>query len=77
MNVTKLSRNSLNMETCGCTLSDYTTVFVVLGGFFISEVLPHIPGVEANGIVHFLFLLVRRIVFSDCVDKRVTHETSK
>ena len=42
-----------------CTANDYLTVAIALGGFIISEILPHCPGVEANVILHFLTLLLK------------------
>ena len=48
-----------------CTVNDYVTIIIVLGGFIISEILPHCPGVEANGIVHFLALLLKQLAESN------------
>ena len=44
-----------------CTANDYLTVAIALGGFIVSEILPHCPGVEANGILHFFTLLLKKI----------------
>ena len=59
------------MSTSGCSINDYVTVVCVIGGFIISEILPHCPGVEANGIIHFVTLLVKRLADSDCNNNRV------
>ena len=44
-----------------CTANDYLTVAIAIGGFIISEILPHCPGVEANGILHFFTLLLKKL----------------
>lgn len=54
-----------------CSINDYVTVVIVLGGFIISEILPHCPGVEANGILHFLTLLLKSLAE---VNKKVEDE---
>ena len=37
----------------GCTAYDIIAIVVSIAGLIISEILPHCPGVKANGILHF------------------------
>jgi len=54
------------MSSTGCSVNDYITVICCVGGFIISEILPHCSGIEANGILHFLTLLIKALAESDC-----------
>jgi hypothetical protein len=69
---------SLIMSTSGCSINDYSTLACIVAGFIVSEILPHCPGVEANGILHFLTLLLKRLAESDCTSRpQVVNETSE
>jgi len=70
---------SLIMASSGCTINDYITVICCVGGFIISEILPHCPGIEANGILHAFTLFIKYLSESQCNKPAVaiTNETPK
>ena len=68
--------DSLIMSTSGCSINDYVTVVCVIGGFIISEILPHCPGVKANGITHFLTILLEDLSEVQA-NKKVKNEGTK
>ena len=57
------------MSTSGCSINDYATLACVVAGFIVSEILPHCPGIEANGILHFVTLVLKRLAKSDCTSR--------
>ena len=44
-----------------CTAYDIIAIVVSLGGLIISEILPHCPGVKANGILHFATIFLQQL----------------
>ena len=64
------------MSAPSCSINDYITVICCVGGFIISEILPHCPGVEANGILHFFTLLIKKLSEINCTNQvRVNNES--
>jgi len=54
------------MSGTGCSANDYIAIICCVGGFIISEILPHCPGIEANGILHLFTLFIKKLSESEC-----------